>query len=67
MIAHVIFIRTNTLFKVQDNVEEFLGRIHDLKNLRRFLGKQLKQKRDRIVTRGIFSAFPGLSSMPITF
>ena len=41
-----------------------MGRIHDLKRLRRFLGKQLEQKRERTVTKGIFSAFPGLSPNP---
>ena len=37
-----------------------MDRIHDLKKLRQFLGKQLKQKNERIVKRGIFSAFPGM-------
>ena len=62
-------VRTYTLFKVQDNVEDYLEKIHGLKILRRFLGKQLKQKKERIVTKGIFGAFPGLipSQMPKIF
>ena len=51
-------------FKVQDNVEDFLDRIHGLKKLRRFLSKQLEQKKERIVMRGIFGAFPG-SQFPL--
>ena len=51
-------------FKVQDNVEDFLDRIHGLKKLRRFLSKQLEQKKERIVMRGVFGAFPG-SQFPV--